>query len=220
MEFGELVEGEFLERVNRFVCRVKVGKEETTALLRNTGRLRELLVEGAKVFLREKSTGKHGFELILVEAEGGLVCVDSHLPPKLLVEYLSRSSHPWELKEYRYEPRVGGSRFDLLLNGSVLVETKSVNLVKNSVALFPDAPTQRGERHVRELIELSKRYEPAVVFVVQRSDAIVFSPNWDTDPDFSKALREFYELGFTVKAFLCEVSTKEIYIKKDIPVKI
>ena len=220
MEFGELVEGEFLERINRFVCRVKVGGKETTALLRNTGRLKELLIKGRKVFLREKSTGKHRFELLLVETEGDLVCVDSHLPPKLLVEYLRKSSYPWELRTYRYEPKVGRSRFDLLLNDVVLVETKSVNLVIDSVALFPDAPTERGRRHLLELIDLSNLYEPAVVFVVQHPDAELFSPNWDTDPDFSRALKKFYELGFTVKAFLCEVRLKEIYIKKEIPVKI
>ncbi len=220
MEFGDLVEGEFLERLNRFVCRVKVGGKETTALIRNTGRLRELLVEGRKVFLREKSTGKHSFELLLVEGRDSLVCVDSHLPPKLLVEHLRRRGLPWKLDTYRFEPKIGRSRFDLLLNGSILVETKSVNLVKDSVALFPDAPTERGRRHILDLIELSEHYRPAVVFVIQRSDAKIFSPNWEMDERFSEALREFSEKGFSVKAFLCEVNLKEIYIKGEVPVKI
>ena len=220
MELGDLLEGEFLERLNRFVCRVRIGGREATALLRNTGRLKELLLRGRRVFLREKSSGKHRFEILLVEAERTLVCVDSQLPPRLLLEHLQNHSRPWKLKDFRLEPRVGGSRFDLLINGRILVETKSVNLVRDSVALFPDAPTGRGRRHVLDLIELSRVYEPAVVFVIQRPDAELFSPNWDMDPEFSKALRSFRERGFTVKAFLCEVSTKEIYIKGEVPVEI
>ena len=221
MELGELVEGEFVERVNRFVCRVKVREKETTALLRNTGRLRELLVRGRKVFLREKASGKHRFELLLVEADNKtLVCVDSHLPPRLFAEYLRRNARPYKAEVFRFEPKIGGSRFDLLIDGRLLVETKSVNLVRDSVALFPDAPTERGRRHILELIELFPAYEPALIFVIQRPDAELFSPNWETDPEFSEALKRFRDLGFTVKAFLCEVSPREIYIKGEVPVKI
>ncbi len=218
MELGELIPARFLKRENRFVCLVELYGKPEKVLIRNTGRLGELLVPGRKVYLREKSTGKYRHELILVELESGLVCVDSHLPPKLLLEHLLKSSYPWEVKEYRYEYGVGNSRFDLLVNRKVLIETKSVNLVVDKTAMFPDAPTQRGRRHIEELIENARTYEPAVIFVVQREDAEKFTPNRETDPDFSSALERFAGEGFTVKAFACEVNLREITIKREIPV--
>ncbi|WP_457600981.1 DNA/RNA nuclease SfsA [Hydrogenivirga sp.] len=218
MRFGELVPAEFLERLNRFVCLVRVEGRQEKALIRNTGRLRELLVPGRSVYLKRKNMGKHHYELKLVQTERSLVCVDSHLPPKLLLEHLLRTSQPWEVKDYRYEFGVGGSRFDLLINGKILVETKSVNLVVGSTALFPDAPTQRGIRHVRELMTQAGSFTPAVVFIVQREDAERFSPNRGTDPDFSEVLEEFKDRGFTVKAFVCRVSLTAIEVDREIPV--
>ncbi|EDP74603.1 DNA/RNA nuclease SfsA [Hydrogenivirga sp. 128-5-R1-1] len=218
MKLGELIPAKFLERENRFVCLVEVCGKPERVLIRNTGRLKELLVPGRKVYLREKNTGKYRHELILVELESGLVCVDSHLPPKLLLEHLLENSYPWKVKEYRYEYRVGNSRFDLLLNRKVLIETKSVNLVVDRTAMFPDAPTQRGRRHIEELMDNADKYEPAVVFIVQRKDAAKFTPNRGTDPDFSRALERFAREGFTVKAFLCDVKLEEIRVSREIPV--
>ena len=220
MRFPPLLKARFLSRLNRFVCEVQVGPTKTTALLRNTGRLRELLVEGREVFVRKKSGGKHPYELVLVRYNDGLVCVDSHLPPKLLSEYLQKEHYPWNPQEVKFEYTEGGSRFDLLINGKVLVETKSVNLVRERVALFPDAPTVRGSRHVEELMRLREVYSPSLVFVVQREDAECFSPNSEVDPLFGKRVAEFVELGLPVYAFLCRVSLNEIYIWKEIPVRI
>jgi len=220
MRFPPLIRGTFLERLNRFVCQILVNGKKTTALLRNTGRLRELLVEGADIYVRKKESGKHPYEILLVRGERSLVCVDSHLPPKLLSEFMERQGKPWRPEDIRFEYRAGGSRFDLLINGKVLVETKSVNLVRDGTALFPDAPTQRGARHIEELISLQSRFQPALVFVVQREDAECFSPNYEVDPHFSDLVREFYERNLPVYAFLCRVSLNEIYIWKDIPVRI
>ncbi len=217
MNFDPLIPAEFIKRLNRFVCLVNLKGKEEKVLLRNTGRLKELLLEGRRVFLKGKQGGKYRYELVLVELPTGMVCVDSHLPPKLLVEYLRSSSDPWELKSFRYEFQLGGSRFDLLINGKIIVETKSVNLVVNSVALFPDAPTARGKRHLKELMN-KNTYDSAIVFVVQREDAESFSPNWDVDPAFSRTLKEFYDRGRMVKAFSCRVSLEGIYIDRAIPV--
>ncbi len=220
MKFPPLVKGTFMKRLNRFVCEITVGREKTTALLRNTGRLGELLKEGGEVYLREKEGGKHPYELILVKGSDSLVCVDSHLPPRLLYEYLTEMGRPWRVHEVRFEYRVGDSRFDLLINGEVLVETKSVNLVKNGTALFPDAPTERGARHVEHLMALKDKYHPALVFVVQREDAECFSPNREMDPRFSDFVRRFAEEKLPVHAFLCRVDLDGIYIWKEIPVRI
>jgi len=215
-----MIRGEFHRRLNRFVCEVKLPTGKVKALLRNTGRLGELLTAGREVYVREKDGGKYAYELILVRGESSLVCVDSHLPPVLFLEFLKRESRPWKVENYLREVKVGSSRFDLLINGSVLVETKSVNLVRDGVALFPDAPTRRGRKHITELLDLGERYKPAIVFVIQRGDARSFSPNTHTDPLFSEALRTFRDRGFTVKALACEVSTEEIYIKGEIPVEV
>ncbi len=218
MELGNLIQARFVQRLNRFVCKVDVNGSVDKVLIRNTGRLEELLVEGREVYLRRKDKGKYRYEMVLVRAERSLVCVDSHMAPYLLLDHMRAENYPWPLKSVRLEPKVGRSRFDILVNDNILVETKSVNLVKGSKALFPDAPTERGRRHIRDLIGLSGRYTPAVVFVIQREDAEVFSPNYDTDPEFGRALEEFHRMGFTVKAFLCKVSLYEVRIWKEVPV--
>ncbi len=217
MEFGPLKKGVFVKRVNRFVGEVLVDGKRKKALIRNTGRLEELLTEGREVYLRERE-GRCEAEVVLVKAKGSFVCIDSHLPPLLLLEYMRSKGTPWFPKSFKMEPKVGSSRFDLLINGRILIETKSVNLVKEGVALFPDAPTERGRRHIRDLIELRDRFLPALVFVIQREDAKVFSPNYGTDPDFGKLLEEFWRLGLPVKAFSCKVSPYEIRVWKEIPV--
>ena len=191
MHFGKLIPARFLKRDNRFVCTVELKGKKEKVLLRNTGRLTELLVPERRVYLREKSSGKYRFELFLVETEKSLVCVNSHLPPLLLEEFLKREGYPWKAESIKKEVKVGSSRIDLLINGNTLVETKSVNLAKGSTALFPDAPTSRGRRHVKELMNLNHNLKPALVFVIQREDADRFSPNYDTDPEFSLLVEEF-----------------------------
>ncbi len=220
MKLGKTFPATFLERINRFVGRVEIKGREESALIRNTGRLKELLRPGTRVFLREKSTGKHRYEILLVSTGDHLVCIDSHLPPKLLAEHMREKSHPWKAQNIRFEPKVGNSRLDLLINSKILIETKSVNLVINRTALFPDAPTPRGTRHLRDLMESHPNYTPAVVFVIQRPDATSFSPNTETDPAFSETLKEFARKGHTIKAFRCEVNPDEIYIKDEVPVEL
>ncbi len=220
MKFGSLKPAVFVSRLNRFVCEVVINGRVYTALLRNTGRLRELLFEGNEVYVRWKASGKHPYEIVLARYGKELVCVDSHLPPKLLSEYLEKKHYPWEPLEVRFEFAVGRSRFDLLINKRILVETKSVNLVNDRTALFPDAPTERGRRHIEELILLRDRFEPALVFVVQREDADSFSPHTRVDPDFSRMVKRFIEEGLPVHAFLCKVDLTDIHIWKEIPVSI
>ncbi len=220
MKLGKTFPATFLERINRFVGRVEIEGREEKALIRNTGRLKELLKHGAEVFLREKSTGKYRYEILLVSTGKHLVCIDSHLPPKLLAEHIKARGYPWRYQNIRFEPKVGSSRLDLLINSRILVETKSVNLVRDKTALFPDAPTLRGTRHIEELIKAHPTYTPAVVFVIQRPDATAFSPNKETDPVFSKTLKEFACRGHTIKAFRCEVNPDEIYIKEEVPVEL
>lgn len=212
MKFPPLREATFLERLNRFVGLVQLENRTLSAYIRNTGRLRELLFPGNRIYLVEKREGKHPFEILLAERDKHLVCIDSHIAPKLYAE--------WSGCSVSFEPRFGNKRFDLLIEGRP-VEVKSVNLVREGVALFPDAPTQRGKEHIEKLIELSREgYRPLIVFVVQREDAQVFSPNWEVDPEFSEALLRYSRLGLEIRAYRCYVSLEEIRIKEEIPVEV
>ncbi len=218
MKLPPLTKAVFQERLNRFVCLVRVGNGTEKALLRNTGRLSELLTPGREVYLRRKSSGKYAYEILIVRGEESLVCVDSHIAPSLFEEWLRLKGDPWPAEDIKREPRVGRSRFDLLLDQSTLIEAKSVNLVRDGIALFPDAPTERGRRHIRDLMDLGTRFRTCVVFLIQREDAVAFSPNYETDPEFGRLLEEFYLAGNTVKAYLCRVSLCEVRVWKEVPV--
>jgi len=210
MKFPELIPAKFLRRLNRFVGEVSIEGKRVFAHIRNTGRLTELLKPGNTVFLKEKHSGKYPFELLLVDMGSSLVCIDSTITPKLYAEFLNLP--------VRFEPKFGEHRFDLMYDNRV-VETKSVNLVEDGVALFPDAPTVRGRKHIQKLIELSGQgFEPQLIFVVQREDALAFSPNYKVDKPFSEAVQDFYSRGLTVRAFLCNISLREISISRELKV--
>ncbi|GAB6065457.1 DNA/RNA nuclease SfsA [Aquifex pyrophilus] len=205
----------FLRRLNRFVGEIFLKGRIEKALIRNTGRLEELLKFGNAVFVREKKGGKYGYEIILSRAQKSLVCIESHYAVKLYEEYLREKG----IKDIKREVKVGKHRFDFLVRNK-LVEVKSVNLVKNGVALFPDAPTKRGASHIRELIKLSKRYNPLLVFVVQREDFYRFMPNCERDREFCEAFYEYVERGFPVEIYKCSVGLEEVKIVEKIPFEI
>ncbi len=189
------------------------------AYLPNPGRLQELLVEGAQVLLRRSGSPgrKTRYDLTGVKAGETWVSVDSRLPNALFREALEQRSLE-EFRGYRIareEVEFGGSRLDFLLQGEppALVEVKSCTLVEEGVAKFPDAPTARGRRHLLELMEAkSAGYRSAVVFVIQRSDALAFAPNDATDAAFGEALREAAREGVEVLAYRCSFNGREIRI--------
>ncbi len=218
MRFPPLIKGKFIRRKNRFVCEVEINGSGKEAVIRNTGRLKELLVPEAEIFLKRKDKGKYEYEIVLVNTDNGLICVDSHIPSELFVEFMRREGYPVKPESVKREVKVLNSRIDLLINERYLIETKSVNLIDNGVALFPDAPTERGKRHIEVLRKLSDTYEPIIVFVVQANFAKIFSPNYKTDEEFSRALENFYLSGFKVMAFKCSVEEGSIEIEREIPV--
>ncbi len=212
MLFPNLIEAEFIERINRFVARILIHGNEERAYIKNTGRLKELLFRGNTLYVKEKLSGFYKYEIVLAKAKDFLVCIDSHIASKLYAEYINAN--------VVFEPRFGNHRFDILQDKKV-IEVKSVNLVKNGIALFPDAPTKRGTQHIMHLMELAKKgYVPEIVFVIQREDANTFSPNWEMDKSFSTALKEFILRGFTAKAYRCNVSLKEIKLRDEVPILI
>lgn len=223
-----LVKGVFIERANRFVCRVEVDGITEKAHLANSGRLKELLVPGRVVSLVE-SLSPHRrtrYDMLLIALDNTLVSVDARLPNDLVEEGLRSGilGHFRSYSQIRREVTFGHSRLDFLLQNNsqfCYVEVKSVTLVEQGRGLFPDAPTERGRQHLLSLIQARKeRLQAAIVFVVQRPDVTEFSPNDKTDPAFGLALREAHKAGVGIYSYRCQVTLKEIRIEKEIPVQL
>lgn len=226
LPFPPLVEGRFRARPNRFVAIVDLpGRGECLAHVPTTGRMGELLVPGARVLLATQDLPhrKTHLDLLLVEGPAGLVCIDARVPNRLLSLYWTRNPGPTGLpvRALRPEPRHGQGRFDFMLEdaeGSLLVEVKSVTLVREGCALFPDAPTVRGARHLRELAALSRAdHRTAVVFVVQRSDAGSVRPNEAADPSFAAAAHEAKAAGVMLTALAAWVSPQGVTVAGSLP---
>lgn len=214
---GKLMRGRFIQRLNRFACLVEVGGSRVRVYLPNPGRLQELLVINAEVLLREcGSRGrKTAYDLIGVKAGETWVSIDSRLPNALFREAVEQRSLR-EFADYRIaqeEVGFGNSRLDFLLHPPCLVEVKSCTLVEEGIAKFPDAPTARGRRHLLELIKAKEEgYRSAVVFIIQRGDALAFAPNDATDAAFGEALREAHRRGVEVLAYRCDFDGREIEV--------
>ena len=229
MELGlDLVEGRFLERLNRFAALVEVSGQEVICHVANSGRMRELFVPGYRVLLKPRS-GKHRktqFDLALVDLEPGLSSADARLPNALVAEALDLGFLP-QFHGYphvRREVTFGESRLDLLLEGTrglCYIETKSVTLVVNGVGLFPDAPTIRGAKHMGSLAQaVAAGHRAAAVFVVQRYDATAFATNDEADPVFGVAFREALAAGVEAFAYSCRVSEQSIDLSCRLPIRL
>jgi sugar fermentation stimulation protein A len=224
MKFPELIQAKLVRRDNRFRITAQVDGNELAAHCPNPGRIKELLYPGVTIWISEavNKNRKTAFDLKLVEKDNILVSLDSRLPNPLFEEaLLADRIEGFDYPIIRREVTREHSRFDFHLsgNGSLWVEAKSCTLVTDRVANFPDAPTLRGQRHMRELTEAANLGEKsAVIFVVQRPDADSFTPNDATDPEFGKRLREAADSGVIVRAFACEVDLEQIQISREIEV--
>ena len=228
---GDKVQGLFQRRVNRFIGEVFVEGNLETVHIANTGRMKELLVPGAAVILRRADFPhrKTKFDLLMVYRGSTLVSIDSKLPNQLLEKAFLKGVIPgYEgYTTVKREVTFGKSRFDLsLLNPDTkklaLIEAKCVTLVKeDGLATFPDAPTLRGIKHVRELIDgLAAGHRGEVFFVVQRRDGSRFQPNGVMDPGFLEAVAAAEEAGVKFRAYNCQVSPDKIELFEEIPVTI
>jgi sugar fermentation stimulation protein A len=224
---GKRVAGRFVVRENRFRVTVEVNGRQVGAHLPNSGRLGELLVSGRRVVLVERSGAgrKTGYDLSLIEMDGRWISLDARLPNDLVEEALDAGRLP-PLAGYptvRREVPFSRSRFDFVLEApdrpSCLLEVKSVTLVIDGLACFPDAVTARGRRHVEELAgAIALGYRAAVVFVVQRDDAVGFRPHDESDPDFGRALRQAAKRGVEIYAFGCRLEPGWVKLERALPV--
>lgn len=228
---GPLLPGRFLSRPNRFLTIVELDGVEIEAHLPDPGRLKELLLPGARVWVRPAAgEGRRtAYTLTLVEAAGGEpVSLITTYPNELVAEALAedRISELADWGVERREYRWGASRFDFLLSRvargeRMLLEVKSVTLVEGERALFPDAVTARGARHVRELAEaVDAGLAATVMFVVQRRDAQSVTAARSIDPTFADALEDARGRGVQLLGYRCRIDTREARLTEPIPVRV
>jgi sugar fermentation stimulation protein A len=224
---GRLVPAVFQSRPNRFLGVVLVEGVETLCFIPNPGRMKELLYRGARVYLTpvQSETRKTQYNLALVDHQGTLVSVDSNVPNKVVREAVDRGIiEPFkEFRVKKAEYTFGESRLDFLLesdSGKLLLEVKSCTLIRDGVALFPDAPTKRGSRHLRTLTRGLTQGRSAVFFLIQRPDVNSFRPNMETDPDFAVNLKEANREGVEVYAYSSRVDFDGVFLGSRVPINL
>ena len=228
MEYGNMVEARFLRRVNRFTAFVELNGQEEMVHVKNTGRCKELLIEGARVFLEEadKEGRKTKYSLIAVYKEDMLVNMDSQAPNQMAAEALAEGKieEIGEVDFLKREVNYENSRFDLFYQKGEkkgFIEVKGVTLEGNGIAKFPDAPTERGAKHLRELIKAKEEgYEAAALFVIQMKGVQEFRPNEERDKNFTAALKEAAKAGVKILAYDCRVQVGKVYIDQKVPVNL
>ncbi len=222
----ELMEGRFIRRLNRFVAEVELGGRAERCHVKNTGRLRELLVPGAVVFceVHDDPARKTKFSLVLVKKGEQLVSIDSQAPNQAAYDYVAAGGLGGVPSVLRREVTYGDSRFDLffeLCGRPAFLEVKGVTLEQGGVARFPDAPTERGTKHLRGLRRaVAEGYDAYVLFVIQMQGVSCFAPNDAQDPAFGLALREAAANGVHVLAVCCDVTESGIKIAAPVPVRL
>lgn len=225
MRYGEMVPGVFRARPNRFIAKVEIGGAEETVHVKNTGRCRELLPAGAKVWCEKAKNPqrKTQFDLITVEKNGRLINMDSQAPNIGAGEWLA-SGGLGNVTELRAETVHGDSRFDFSfrLDGKpCFLEVKGVTLETDGVCAFPDAPTERGAKHLRGLTRaVQEGYGAYVLFVIQMKGVKYLHPNDATDPAFGKALREAAANGVNVIAVDCDVTEDSMTLRDFVEVRL
>lgn len=221
-----LEEAVFIRRENRFRAEIEAAEKRFKAHVPNSGRMTELLIKGAKIWVKkaEKTGRKTPYDLVLVEKAGVKVCLNAHLANEIFATWLQQGNLEEfkDIREWQREKTFGKSRIDFLLKNlksTYLIEVKSVNLVVNRQARFPDAPTQRGTKHLEELANyVQLGHKAAVVFIIMRDDAHSFTPHDIMDPLFGNTLRKVKNMGVEIYAYKCQVTEKGINYGGKVPI--
>ncbi len=224
MRYGTVVPGRFLSRPNRFIARVEMPEGVETVHVKNTGRCRELLIPGTTVYLEKAANParKTRYDLIAVEKGSRLINMDAQAPNRVFGEWAAAGGFLTEVTAVRPEFSWGESRLDFCLEtpkGMHLVEVKGVTLEEGGAARFPDAPTERGIKHIRELQQaVEEGLDATLFFVVQMEGICSVAPNDDTHPAFGQALRAAAAAGVHIFAYDCRVKPDELVIHQPVPV--
>ena len=226
MKYNNIRTGVFISRPNRFEAIVELDGERVLCHVKNTGRCKELLIEGASVILSAATNPerKTGYDLVGVYKGEELINIDSAAPNKVVGEWLEKEELFKDIHIIKPESKYKNSRFDFYIEAGkrkIYTEVKGVTLEEKGVVMFPDAPTQRGVKHIMELIDaVGNGYEGCLIFVVQMKNARYFTPNRATHMEFAKALKLAQKRGVGIYALACDVGEGEMSISHFIPIKI
>lgn len=219
MKYKNIVKAKFISRPNRFIANVEVDGNELVVHVKNTGRCKELLIPGCTVYLEKADNPerKTPYDLVAVEKDGRIINIDSQAPNKVVKEWLlSQGEYDKVQPEYKF----GNSRIDFYMEKAevrYLMEVKGCTLFIDGIGYFPDAPTERGVKHLRELTEAVKKgYNTSVAFVIQGEGITEVRPNEVTDSDFTKAFYEAKAAGVEIVFYLCKVTEDSLEIYKEI----
>ena len=215
MKYKNVCRAVFLERLNRFVARVELDGRKETVHVKNTGRLRELLIPGSEVWLArsDNPARKTQYDLIAVRKKNGVLFnIDSQAANAVTLEWLRRQD--WD--EIRPEYTYGSSRVDFFMrkgDQKNLMEVKGCTLERDGTGFFPDAPTERGVKHIRELIRAAEEgYQAVLAFVIQMDGVSEVRPNRDTDPAFADAMEEAIRRGVRIRFLTCHVEPDSLTV--------
>ncbi len=227
MKYSNIVEATFIDRPNRFIAYAMINDEIVKCHVKNTGRCKELLIPNkTKVYLEDHGVNKNRktrYSLVKVLKENRLINMDSQAPNYIAYEWLeSKKLHP-DIVYIKREKKYGNSRFDIYYereNGKKgFIEVKGVTLEENNIAKFPDAPTERGVKHIYELIEAKNNgYEANVLFVIQMKNVKHFEPNYKTHKAFGDALKAAKKAGVNIMAIDCIVTEDEVFANEFVKV--
>lgn len=226
MQYENILQGKFISRPNRFIAHVEVNGKMEICHVKNTGRCKELLIPGVTVFVQESNNPKRKtkFSLIGVIKEKRIINMDSQVPNKVVHEWIAKGNLFTDVTLIKPETKYNKSRFDFYIetkNKRAFVEVKGVTLEDKGIVRFPDAPTERGVKHIRELCDCIKEgYDAYIIFVIQMKNVIHFEPNSETHKEFAEALKAAKKYGVHIIAVDCEVNENSIDIIDYVKVKV
>ncbi|MFW6029569.1 MAG: DNA/RNA nuclease SfsA [Halanaerobiales bacterium] len=230
MKYHDIYRATFVKRPNRFIAHVQLNGEEEIVHVKNTGRCKEILTEGATVFLEKAKNmnRKTKYSLIAAYKDDILINIDSQVPNKVVYDSLKQSKidQITDILELKREVTYGNSRFDIYFKKKVknevkegFIEVKGVTLEKDGIAMFPDAPTSRGSKHIREMIAAVKEgYLGYIFFLIQLKGVVHFTPNHIMDPEFSQTLSLAAENGVKILAYDSQIKEDSITLDKKLPI--
>ena len=230
MKYNNVIKGEFISRPNRFIAKVLIDGAEHTVHVKNTGRCKELLIKGATVYL-EKSQNparKTAYDLIAAQKKTTngniLINMDSQIPNAVATEWLKNSDLFPKNTTFKREVFYKNSRFDIYAeneNTKAFIEVKGVTLEKDGVAMFPDAPTLRGVKHINELIDAKQNgFDAYIIFIIQMKGVNFFTPNYETHKEFGEALKKAQKSGVKILCLDCNVTSDSISADKFVEIKL
>lgn len=215
MKYNNITRAKFINRPNRFIAEVDIDGHKETVHVKNTGRCKELLIPGCEVWLNAPGTPerKTKYDLVAVRKNTGVLFnIDSQAPNKVVKEWLGEKEYDKVIPEYTY----GNSRIDFYMEkgeDKYLMEVKGCTLEFDGIGYFPDAPTERGVKHIRELIKAKQEgYNASLAFVIQMDGVTEVRPHIETDPEFGKAFEDAKKAGVEVYFLTCHVEPEELRI--------